>query len=300
MSFDNLSPYIYGTTCLGNEDIAMHQRLDIAHQAMTEDIWFHVSDQYGSALSVLAEAYKNAPQQIPKMLYKIEAEKTSQMREVIHRNIEPLGVGHMDIGQLCLRDRVAEDFVPGSEGFDEFTRIKEEGLVKRYVMEVFPWTSPVALKALQLGALTHLIDGLIFYFNPLQRFVLNDLWQYIQNHDIPVIAMRSVCGNNVLALRDIPGAAWKDYIQQRATEVATLFEQGDQPLSWVDFSMNYVYSFPQVKASVGATSQKPNLKDFLRVSTGSRDFSTDLKQKLTSLQDRWSDETDIHAEAWSM
>ena len=218
---------------------------------------------------------------------------------MIQRKLEPLGLSHMDIGQLCLRDRSPEDFLPGSTGFDEFSRIREEGLVRRYVMEVFPWTSPVALQVLNDGGIGDLVDGFIFYFNPLQRFASNALWQRIQEMNVPIIAMRTVCGDNVLNLRDVPGAAWQDYIQQRSVQVAPLFERSGIE-SWAEFCMRYVYSFDVVQASVGATSREENLSELLRHSETREAFPNNIKEELLALQSGWSEELDETAEPWSM
>lgn len=296
---NDVSNYIYGTTRLGEESIPRAERIAIAKKAMDSCEWFHVSDQYGTAIHVLADAFKEVPNIRPKMIFKIEAERMDQMREVIHNNIDPLGVGYMDIGQLCLRDRTAADFCPGSTGYEEYSKIKSEGLVKRFVMEVFPWTSDVALEALKNGCTDDLIDGFIFYFNPLQRFATNELWDLIQEKGVPVIAMRTVCGNNVVTLRDVPGAAWKEYIQQRATEVAPLFEQSGIN-SWGEFCMRFAYSFPLVRATVGSTAREENLNEFLRVSELGEGFPENVKGEVLKLQQRWSDELDKGAEAWSM
>lgn len=295
----DISRYIYGTTRLGDESVSLEQRLTIARAAMESGAWFHASDQYGGALSVLARAFSEAPGQIPKMIFKIEAKTIGQMRDTIQRNLDPIGADHMDIGQLCLRDRCAEDFLPGSAGYEEFSRIREDGLVRQYFMEVFPWTSPVALEALDKGCTNHLIDGFIFYFNPLQRFATNRLWQKIQEMNIPVIAMRTVCGNNVINLRDVPGAAWADYIQQRAVEVVPLFEHSGIT-SWAEFCTRYVYSFDVVQATVGATSRENNLAELLRLSRAGEPFPADIREELIALQMRWSEDFDQSAEAWSL
>lgn len=294
-----VSPYIYGTTRLGDESVSLEQRISVTHAAMESGVWFHASDQYGSALSVLADAFGEAPGKIPKMIFKVEAETIGQMRAVIQRNLEPLGVAHMDIGQLCLRDRNAEDFLPGSAGYEYFSKIRKEGLVKRYVMEVFPWTSPVALEALNKGCTDDLIEGFIFYFNPLQRFATNELWEKIQELNIPIIAMRTVCGNNVLNLRDVPGAAWANYIQQRAVEVAPLFQQSGIS-SWAEFCTRYIYGFDLVQATVGATSQEKNLAELVQLSEAAGTFPQEINEELKALQTRWSDEFDKFADVWSM
>lgn len=295
----DLSDYIYGTTRLGEESIPLEDRINIALEAMKTGVWFHASDQYGSALGVLAQALKRDPVNTPKMIFKIEAESIGEFRRVIKSNIEPLGVSYMDVGQLCLRNRDASDFVEGSREFDEISQIKQEGLVKRYVMEVFPWTSHIALEALKRGCTKDLIEGFIFYLNPLQRFALNELWDLIQEKNIPVIAMRTVCGNNVLSLRDIPGAAWKDYIQQRATEIAPIFEQSGIQ-SWSEFCVRFAHSLPLVNATVGSTSKSKNLNEFLRVTENVQVLPTDIVDAITSLQRKWSNSYDCNADAWSM
>ena len=69
----NVSRYIYGTTRLGDEAVSLEQRISIAHVAMESGAWFHASDQYGSALNVLSQAFGEVPGKIPKIIYKVEA-----------------------------------------------------------------------------------------------------------------------------------------------------------------------------------------------------------------------------------
>ena len=296
---NELPNYIYGTTRLGDESLPLADRLAIALEAMQKCTWFHASDQYGSALSILAEAIKQKPLSIPKMIFKLEAERIEDFRDVITRNIGPLGVDHMDIGQLCLRNRRPEDFVEGSKGFDEFSAIRQEGLVKQYIMEIFPWTSGVALKALKMGCMENLVDGFIFYFNPLQRFALNDLWDEIESRRIPVIAMRTVCGNDVLALRDVPGAAWKEYIQQRAVEIAPIFAQSGVE-DWSAFCVRFAQSQPLVQATVGSTAHSQNLAKFLDAAKVRDPLPASVLNDINYLQKNWSAQFDYFAEPWSM
>ena len=61
-------------------------------------------------------------------------------------------------------------------------------------------------------------------------------------------------------LRDVPGAAWKDYLQKRAVEVAPIFERtgiGSWTEFWRDFS---AHSFPQVRTTVGSTVRLSHLQ----------------------------------------
>ena len=295
----DLPPYIYGTTRLGDDQIPFDDRVRMARVAMDAGIWFHTSHSYGNALEVLRAAFDQARAKVPKLIIKIIGSTVDELQTVIRQNIEPLGVDNIELGQLCLGGELANDYARGGDCYQAFSRLKQEGLVRRFVLEVFPWTSDVALKALRGGYPEGMVDGCIFYLNPLQRFAANELWDLIRKRNEPVIALRTVSGGNVHRLRDVPGAAWKEYLQQRAVEVAPIFERSGIK-SWTEFCLRFAHSFPQVRATVGATSRPENFKEFLLAKESLQPLPGDILSEIVKLQYRWSDEFDIHAEPWSM
>lgn len=295
----DLSPYIYGTTRLGDEKIPFEERVKVARAAMQGVDWFHTSHTYGNALQVLRAAFDNDRNRVPKLIVKIGWSKIGELRDVVHQNIDPLGLDGLELGQLCLSGELAEDYAKGGECYKEFSRIKQEGLVNRFVLEVFPWTSEIALKALRGGYPEGIVDGYIFYLNPLQRFASNELWDMLVRRDEPMIAMRSVSGGNIHRLRDVPGYAWKPYLQERAVEVAPIFERSGIQ-SWTEFCVRFAHSFPQVRATVGATSRIENLNEFLIATENIKLLPKDIQDEIIHLQYRWSDELDMKAEQWSM
>ena len=295
----DLSKYIYGTTRLGDDKIAFGDRVKMARVAMEAGVWFHTSHQYGDALKVLGAAFDEDRKRVPRMIFKIGWSTIEELRQTIRTNIEPLGIDHMDIGQLCLGGKLAEEFVSGGKCYDDFRKLRDEGLVRRFVCEVFPWTSDVPLKALRGGYPKGVIDGYIFYLNPLQRFASNELWDLLQERDEPIVAMRTVSGGDVHRLRDVPGAAWKDYLRARAVEVAPLYERSGCK-SWTEFCVRFAYGFGQVRATVGATSRAENLRAFLDAVKVIKPLPDDIQAEIVKLKRRWSDETDVHAEPWSM
>ena len=295
----DLSPYIYGTTKLGDDNIPFPERVMIARAAMDSGVWFHTSHTYGNALEVLRMAFDQDRTKIPKLIVKIGWNTIDELRSVIHHNTDPLGLQSIDIGQLCLGGQLAEDFANGGECYKTFLHLKKENIVKRYVLEVFPWTSNTAIKALRGGYMKDIVDGCIFYFNPLQRFASNELWDLLIEMNEPIIALRTVAGGNVLRLRDVPGAAWKEYLQKRAVEVAPVFEKS-KINSWAEFCIRFAFSFPQVRATVGATSRTENLHNFISSSKNIKPLPEEIRNEIVQLQYRWSDEVDIHAEQWSM
>jgi len=143
------------------------------------------------------------------------------------------------------------------------------------------------------------VDGYIFYLNPLQRFAANPLWELLRDRNEPIIAMRTVGGGTVHRLRDVPGAAWKDYLRQRAVEVAPIFEESACK-TWTEFCVRFAFGIPQVVATVGATRQMDNLQQFFEAVRDVQPLPQEIQAKISALQARWSDDVDVHAEPWSM
>jgi hypothetical protein len=295
----DISLYVYGTTRLGDEKISFADRVKIARTAMDADIWFHTSHTYGDALKVLRTAFDEERTKVPKLIVKIGWNDINELCDVIHQNIDPLWLDGLELGQLCLSGALADDYASGGKCYEVFQQIKQEGFVKRYVLEVFPWTSHYALKALRGGYPQGIVDGYIFYLNPLQRFASNELWNELVERKEPLIAMRTVSGGNVHRLRDVPGAAWKEYLQHRAVEVAPIFERSGIT-SWTEFCVRFGHSFPLVRATVGSTSQPERLQEFLDAAKNIQPLPDDIVKEISALQTRWSEEVDMKAEPWSM
>jgi len=294
-----ITPYVYGTTRLGDDSIEIEKRIDIASHAMNSGVWFHTSHQYNSALRILRKAFDNNRSAVPKLIIKLGGNTIEEFKEDIQKNIKPLGIESIDVGQLCLGGQLAEEFATGGNCYSEFRELKEEGLVKSFVMEVFPWTSDVPIRALQLGYSKEIADAHIFYLNPLQRFANNTMWDLLQNEGAPIIGMRTVSGGPVHRLRDEPGFAWQKYLQERAVEVAPIFEESGIE-NWTEFCVRYAHSIPGVLATVGATSRLANLEEFFAAKENPEALPPEIVEKINRLQYRWSDELDVKAEPWSM
>src|SRR5215207_6600859 len=295
----DLSPYIYGTTRLGDEKIPFDDRVRIARAAMEGVDWFHTSHTYGNALQVLRTAFDQDRTRVPKLIVKIGWKHVDELRDVIHQNIDPLGLSGLELGQLCLGESLADDYANGGECYKLFSDLKREGLVNRFVLEVFPWSSAVALKALRGGYPEGIVDGYILYLNPLQRFASNELWDELVEREEPLIAMRTVAGGNVHRLRDVPGYAWKPYLQERAAEVVPIFERSGIA-NWTEFCVRFAHGFSQVRATVGATSRLENLREFITAAKNIQPLPDEIQSEITQLHYRWSDELDMHAELWTM
>ena len=296
----DLPRYVYGTTRLGDESAPRAARLATARAVLDQGLWIHTSDQYGEALGVLGEAIA-AQGRAPSTIVKIGGGSADDVRATVRSNIEPLGVQRITIGQLSPVEGLDRALAAGDASvLDGLRALRAEGLVERYVLEVFPWTSAAPLEALRAGHLDDLVDGFILYINPLQRFAANELWDELQARGSALISMRTVAGNDVHALRDVPGAAWLPYLADRAAEVAPLYERSGAR-TWVDFCVRYALGLPGVRSTVGSTLRPDHLGAFLDAARPPvAPLPDDVMAALESLQRRWSDETDVRAEPWTM
>jgi hypothetical protein len=84
-------------------------------------------------------------------------------------------------------------------------------------------------------------------------------------------------------------------------EVAPIFERSGIA-SWTEFCVRFAHSLPNVLASVGSSSRSAGLKEFTDAIKGGaiKPLPQDIVDDILALQRRWSDETDVHAEPWSM
>jgi hypothetical protein len=299
-SLADLPPYVYGTTRLGDEGIGREQRVGMARTVLDHGLWVHTSDQYGGALGVLGDALAERSE-APSTIVKIGGGTPDDVRATIQANIAPLGIDGVTIGQLSPVSGLEHALVDGDTTvLDGLRALKDEGLVGRYVLELFPWTSEAPLAALRADHLDGLIDGYILYVNPLQRFASNALWDELRSRALPLISMRTVAGNDVHALRDVPGAAWRPYLQERAVEVAPIFDRSGVD-SWVEFCVRFALGLPGVRSTVGSTARPEHLAAYLEQTAGPVEpLPEDVVDEISALQRRWSDETDVHAEPWTM
>ncbi|MBI9050208.1 MAG: aldo/keto reductase [Anaerolineaceae bacterium] len=293
-AIQEITPYIYGTTRLGHADVPYPQREKIAQSAIDAGVWFHTSRQYDDALEVLGNTFKNNAGSIPKLIVKIGWDNVSQLRKVLEENLKPLGVNSIQLGQLCLGGQLAEDFANGGDCYKEFQALKDEGLVQGFVVEAFPWSSWASLKALQAGYTHDIIDGFIFYLNPLQRFASNALWDEIHARQQPIIGMRTISGGPVHKLRDVPGFAWNKYLQARAVQIAPIFEKSGIQ-SWTEFCVQFAHSFPLLQATVGSTSREENLNEYIAATKAVQPLPEDIISEIQAIQYQWSNEFDMQA-----
>lgn len=57
--------------------------------------------------------------------------RIEELRDVVHQNLKPLALESMEIRQLCLEGKLAQEFAEGAECYNAFSHLKEKGLLQR-------------------------------------------------------------------------------------------------------------------------------------------------------------------------
>ncbi len=290
-----LTPYTYGTTRLGNGSLPFEARVAVARAAIDAGVSLHTSHSYGDALQVLRAALDQDRAHVPPMIFKIGWDSVEQVRDVIRQNLEPLALDHMAVGQLCLGGGLADALRTGGPELAGLRQLKEEGLVGRFVLEIWPWNSDVAVAGLQGGHAAGLLDGYIFYLNPLQRFASDALWELLRERNETIVAMRTTCGGSVERL----AASGPEYLKGRASQVLPLLERsgcGAGP----ELCARVAAGSPNVVSTVGATSRQEHLSELRAAVASATPLPEDIHAELEALQRQWADAHDRHAAPWSM
>lgn len=296
---NTLDPYVFGSMSLGHEDVPFETRVAMARYAMERCGWFHTSHKYGSTMDVLARAFKELPMRVPKCIFKLSGDSLDEVRRQIELQLKTLGVEQINIGQIHMGGALAEDFVAGGKCLDGFRSLKSEGLVGGFTLEVHPWTSKIALDHLRSGYGRDVIEAYSFYFNPLQRYALNELFALILEQHRPILALRTVAGGPVEKQSE-RSVNPDDFMQKRASEFMPIYAQSDYA-NWVEFAMNFVLTQPGVICTIGSCSSPAHLDDYLAVLKQEKPtFSTSMSKRILAMQTKWSNEKDIFAPEWSM
>ena len=291
--------FIYGTMTLGHDQVPFDQRLAMARYAMDHCTWFHTSHKYGSTIDVLKVAFAERPNKVPQCTFKLGGDTLDEVKGQIDHQLNTLGVSKMGLGQLHVGGALAADFVAGGKSLDGLRQLRDQRLVGGWVLEVHPWTSAIALAHLKSGTGHDVIDGYTFYYNPLQRYALNDLFALITEKRRPILALRSVAGGPIDKQAARP-ADPKDFMGQRARQLLATYRKSGFT-DWTEFCMAYVLNQPNVVTTIGACSSPAHLDALVAgAHQKGKGFPDHLAQEIAALQTQWSDANDRHAAEWTM
>jgi aryl-alcohol dehydrogenase-like predicted oxidoreductase len=297
MTHSNIGRYTYGTTRLGDESIPFPDRVKMARAAMDTGVWFHTSHDYGDTFRVLRAAFDEDRAHVPNSIFKIGGGTEEEMMAIVEKSLTLLGIEQLGIMQVCLWGQARESALTGGALAQTMLGLKTRGVIGGYVVEVWPWTSDEHVDTARTVATPGLFDGYIYYFNPMQRFVTNELFDLLLERKVPIYALRTLGGGSPtregVGQESVP-VPWS----RRVAEIVPIFERSGVA-SWTEFCCRFIFGWPDVVTTIGATSRPESLHEMIQHSASPAPLPTDIQEEIAACQRAWAP-LDKDATPWSM
>lgn len=269
-----ISRYTFGT---GNvSDTSNPEHIKVVRAAMDAGVWFHSSDAYGNGgtFEVLKKAFAEDPAHKPRCIFKVDGLGADLLRGVVEKSISGTGVDRVDVAQVC-GNPPPPTLRPGSALHDTMVELKERGLVGSYVLENFYAFSPNSIDAVG----NDLFDGVIYYYNVINREVSNELYDLMWERRTPQLALRSIGG----ALTTF---GWTADAPEMEAELEAAYAESGAP-SRLAFRYRYPLTNPNVVTTIGATSKTQHLAELLDADRDFKPLPGEVFARIDALQRKW-------------
>jgi len=288
-----LTPFTFGCMSLGNsDDIAdIRAQIKVVRAAMDAGVSFHASREYagGGAFTIMRHAFEEEPARLPKLILKIRCDNALLLKFDVEDARRRLNIGRIDIAQLvrARHDRrpVVDDFLQGGEMWQACEKLRHEGKVGVFAMEIFESFSPDAIRAVQAG----LFPAYIFYFSPGERQTSNDLFDMLMERKEPILSLRTLCGGilDPSRIAQIREKNSEDGAVARFEALHPIYEKTSAK-SWAEFSMSFLRAFPNVLTTIAGTSSEKHLHELLEADRTAKPMAAPLADEIKTLHRKWA------------
>jgi aryl-alcohol dehydrogenase-like predicted oxidoreductase len=276
--------FTFGAMSLGSDLEQLDGHIRIARMAMDAGVWFHASPTYhrGFTYMVLRMAFDDAGYR-PPMIVKIRCGSARLLRFEVEDALRRLDLERIEVAQLVFTESgptpLVEDLNSGGPMAETCAELREQGKVARFCPQCSVSTSGALLPLARDGH----FDGFVFYLNPLQRDVSDELWQLIQEREMPIWALRTVAGAlGVPERRERRRAEQPDDPKvARADQVAPLVGQAGCP-DWTEFCLRFAAGVPNLRTTIGGTADAAHLHRFLEAAAVAQPLPEQITRELLS------------------
>jgi aryl-alcohol dehydrogenase-like predicted oxidoreductase len=289
-----LTSFTFGCMSLGNSDdiSEIRAQVKVVRAAMDAGVSFHASREYagGGAFTIMRHAFDEDPVRLPKLILKIRCDNALLLKFDVEDARRRLNIGRIDVAQLVRgkhdRRPVVDDFLQGGEMWQACQKLRAEGKVGEFAMEIFESFSPDALRAVQAG----LFPAYIFYFSPGERQASNALFDMLMERKEPILSLRTLCGG-ILDPKRIESIRQRDPNDgaiARFEALKPIYEKSGAT-SWAEFSMSFLKSFPNVVTTIAGTSSESHLHELLEANRTAKPMPAPLAAEIKTLHRKWAE-----------
>ena len=283
----DLPRYTFGAGDVGCPGGDAKIETELVRMAIEAGLWFHCSPQYGGrgreggTFRFLRRVFDEAGRR-PRMIVKLTCPTPEAAREDSQATLRALGLERIDIAQIVGEYiDFTEDFRRQGPRWEMFRKLKDEGLVGNYLCEIYPSNYAHALDVVGDDR----VDGYIFYQNILERNVSDELNSLLAEKQADIVALRT------LARVYIDFAKWDSRTADLPERVDPAHMEALKPLfersgcrDWLQFAMWFALSLPQVKTTIGATTNPEHLAAYIRAAEEFQPLEADLVSEIGALR----------------
>ena len=266
-----LTPYTFGCMSLGRDPVRPEADIALVREAMERGVSFHGSRTYNNGFSfmVLRMAFDADRAHLPAMIHKVRDGSVSLMRFETEDICLRLGLDRLDIAQLTSMDPSPGNLIDqllgdGGPLVDELASLKQRGLVRHAVLFLNPQNGSAGVEAAEHD----LIDGLTFYWNPLQCDCGPDALEKIRERHIPVLALRTLGG-------------WRDdRLDAKRAQLERHFPDRDP----VQLALDFAAGQPEGLTTIGGTANPEHFRRYLEASEHATPLPRESLNRIEQLQ----------------
>ncbi len=274
--FPEMQNFTFGAMSLGRDiPASMPVDREVAQTALSAPIWFHASPTYNQGMTymILRMTFDAASQRSPRMIIKIRDANPELLRFEVEDACRRLNKDAVDVAQLVAvqtgKGGIAEDLAHSGACTEEIARLRDRGLLKSAVLFLRPADAGAAEKVWPTG----IVQGFTFYWNPVQCSCAPEDWDFIQTHNVPVLALRTLAGGSVESIED----------QSKRTQYQQIL--GDSLCGdWTELCLRYAAASPIIRTSIGGTANPRHLQRYLEFAIDPAPLPEDLVTRIEDLK----------------
>lgn len=266
-----LTPYTFGCMSLGRDPVSPAADVALVREAMEQGVSFHGSRTYNNGFSfmILRMAFDADRPHLPAMIHKVRDGSVPLMRFETEDICLRLGLDHLDIAQLTSMDARPGNLIDQLRGdggplVDELASLKDRGRLHHAVLFLNPHNGPAGVQAAEHD----LIDGVTFYWNPLQCDCGREALNEIRKRNIPVLALRTLGG-----WRDKQLAHKRKHLEERLPD--------HDP---VQLALDFAASQPQALTTIGGTASPEHFRRFIEATEKATPLPPGTLEQIEHLQ----------------
>lgn len=265
MILESLTKLTLGTG--GVSQAGSKEQVAVIRRGMEARVWMHCANYNGGVFPNLRTAFKEAPREIPRTIFKVDGITAAGFETTLHDFLAEAGLERTEVAQVCGFPLSQEpDAVLAA-----MSKARAAGKADAFIMEVMPSYCAQTPSYIR----NKLFDGYVFYCNVWECNADDTVLDLLAANQVPILPMRTFA----------KGAMFAPDRTEHHRQLDVLYARSGCA-SWVDFCVRFALGLPQARTTIGGTSQVGHLNELLRAVETCKPLDPAIMHDIRQLQVR--------------